>query len=220
MQNKYVYFVTICYVNQDYKAKYLIENINTLKINMVCFADETGETLLYTDDDYYKNENPVDYVGKELEKLGSKHVNFDDLILLRSFESEQYKTAAEMFIYLTLCPKFKFDWKVLYVDLFQNAPPNVIVETLNRIMITGRKKNDLAIVDITKGILEKVESKLSLKFQEIDEYFKGSKIEINNVENSILPKNLSYKANDVTVKNLTSKFKEIELNIQGNLYQF
>ena len=67
--------------------------------------------------------------------------------------------AGEMFIFWNLCPKFLYDWTQFYVDLMQNASPDIIVLTLNRIIVfivTAKMRGDENIFDITKNILVKL----------------------------------------------------------------
>ena len=61
-----------------------------------------------------------------------------------------------MFIYLNLCPKFMFDWTKLYIKLFQDASPDLIVQTLNRIILNARNKGDKTVDDIARKIFMKV----------------------------------------------------------------
>ena len=82
---------------------------------------------------------------------------------------EQLKTFGEMFIYWNLCPKFMYDWTEFYIDLMQNASPDIIVQTLNRIMVTAKIKGDKSIFDIAKNIFLKIgTSKGNFHFQTID----------------------------------------------------
>ena len=63
------------------------------------------------------------------------NVNPDDLEKIYDYyDKDEYEAPGEMFIYLTQCLKFMFEWKQLYVDLLQNGPPDIIVQTLNRII--------------------------------------------------------------------------------------
>ena len=67
-----------------------------------------------------------------------------------------------MFIYLNLCPKFMWRWINLYVDLLQNSPPDIIVQTLNRILYEAKKNNDKSVFNITKSLFIKITKNLSL----------------------------------------------------------
>ena len=76
--------------------------------------------------------------------------------------NETLEIAGEMFIYLNLCPKFMWRWINLYVDLLQNSPPDIIVQTLNRILYQAKKNNDKSVFNITKSLFIKITKNLSL----------------------------------------------------------
>ena len=48
--------------------------------------------------------------------------------------AEDLKTAAEMFIYLNMCPEAIKPWIVFYKEIFENESPDQIILTLNRMM--------------------------------------------------------------------------------------
>ena len=75
--------------------------------------------------------------------------------------------AAEMFIYSYQCPKFMYDWTRFYIDLMQNASPDIIVLTLNRAFITGRANGHKTILKIAKKLLQKISQQYSLQFKTI-----------------------------------------------------
>ena len=107
-----------------------------------------------------------------------------------------------------LCPKFMLDWKTFYIDLIQHASPVIIMQTLNRILITGRHRKDKTSVDISKRIVKKIENKFVLNFQAIAKFYHGTHLlTIENIENSNLSSNEAkeYLATDMN-----------KLNIQGN----
>ena len=151
---------------KSWKVKYLIKNIDSLPTRS-CFS--TDQKVLEDDSEstYIMME-----VEKELVKQGSKHRNFE-LNKFYTFTEDTLNTSAEMFIYLNLCPKFLLDWMKLYNGLLQNAPTDVIVQTLNRIMITGKTKKYKTIVEFSKNIFMKITNKLSLQFQTIEHFSKG-----------------------------------------------
>ena len=66
-----------------------------------------------------------------------------------------------------------FDWTQLYVDLFKSASPDIIVQTLNRIMVTGKVKEDEAVTSIARKIFDRVDKSNFLKFHTVDEFSKG-----------------------------------------------
>ena len=140
---------TLWNMTKTKRLKYLIENVNEIG-NSWCFSSD-------------------DRILKEISYLDDLAWNYN----LYNFRDEQIESAAKMFIYLNLCPKFMFDWIKLYVDLLQNASPHIIVQTLNRILITSRTRDDKIIRDITKNILLRVTNRWSLKFLAIDEINSG-----------------------------------------------
>ena len=69
-----------------------------------------------------------------------------------------YEIAGEMFIYLTMCPKFKFDWTQFYVNLLQNGSLDFIKENLSEIMET-EKNNDKSMEEIEKIVFIEIKNK-------------------------------------------------------------
>ena len=164
-----------------YRIKYLIENISKLHQELSCFNYNDGYRVL---DPY-----GMKYVGEIEEKLklmGSTHTNFDLDSIYDDFDKEKYRIAGEMFIYLTQCPKFMFEWTQLYVDLLQNASPDVMVQTLNRILITGRMKGDNIVTDIAKNIFMRTSTNLSLEFQTIDAFTKSNQNITNQIDKNLI----------------------------------
>ena len=138
-----------------------------------------------------------------------------------NLENNQYEAVGEMFIYLMLCPKFMFDWTSLYIDLIQHASPDNVMQTLNRILITGGLKKDKTIVDISRRILRKITNKLSLKFQHIDRYYKGvPKITIENIEKINQTSNISPKIQNLTKEAPIMKESNIQLKIGNSCTSF
>ena len=140
---------TLWNMTKTKRLKYLIDNVNELGTSWCFSSDDRILKGIFYLDDLEWNDN------------------------LYNFRDEQFESAAKMFIYLNLCPKFMFDWIKLYVDLLQNASPHIIVQTLNRILITSRTRDDKIIRDITKNILLRVTNRWSLKFLAIDEINSG-----------------------------------------------
>ena len=108
--------------------------------------------------------------------LSSDQKNLYENINL-NFTNEYLETAAKMFIYWNLCPKFMLDWAQLFKDLLQNASPDIIVLTLNRIMVTGRKNGENFLVNLAKNILIKIGERYSFHFHTIDAFTKASSFE-------------------------------------------
>ena len=83
---------------------------------------------------------------------------------------ENLNAAAEMFLYINSCSKPLKPWFIFYQDLFQNHSPDQIILTLNRIIKTNRDKK---LVSISKKLLNKINSLLSLKYEEIENVIQG-----------------------------------------------
>ena len=109
--------------------------------------------------------------------LGSPEADLDGAY---NISTSFLETAGGMFIYWNLCPKFMYEWKKFYIDLMQNASPDIIVLTLNRIIKTGEQNGDKTIVEIARKIFRKITEKYSLVFQQIDALTKKSPSKQNN----------------------------------------
>ena len=168
---------------RKYRIKYLIENISKLHQELSCFNYNDGYRVLDPYGMKYVRE-----IEEKLKLLGSTHTNFDLDSVYDDFDEEKYRIAGEMFIYLTQCPKFMFEWTQLYVDLLQNASPDVIVQTLNRIMITGRMKEDNIVADIAKNIFMMTSTNLSLEYQTIDSFTKSKQNITNKIDKNLTGK--------------------------------
>ena len=148
---------------------------NTLSTNLCFYYDDDEDVLDIAD---YMDER-MKAIERKLELSGSDHNNHD-LNQQYSFENEVYEEAGKMFIYLNLCPKFMYDWTQLYINLMQNASPDYIVKTLNRIIVTGEMMNDKIVVGIAKKIFMKITNILNLKFQNIDRYLKDNRTNLEH----------------------------------------
>ena len=188
-------------VVRSWKLKYLIENVDSLPTK-TCFSIDTTVVL----------EGEMDSVQilmeieKEFVMKGSKHRNFDLDKNNYNFTKEILNTSAEMFIYLNLCPKFLYDWIKLYNDLLQYAPTDVIVQTLNRIMITGKTKKDRTIFEFAKNIFMKITKNVSFQYQTIEHFSKGYK------------KNESVLVKENTLENTTKAFNELNFKTNIGIY--
>ena len=198
-------------VIKGHKTKYTIENIKNVRTKHLCFVNDDEESVLYYD--WNMMDHAIESLETELEKSGSQHNNFyDDYDYSDVITSKQYEAAGEMFIYLMLCPKFMHHWKTLYIDLIQNASPFIIMQTLNRILITGRHRKDRTSVDISKTIIRKTANKLSLNFQAVAKFYKRvPKIAMENIEHSNLSINILPKVYD-TKENLENALNELNVN--------
>ena len=144
--------------------------------------------------DYNNIKNTIDSFEKYLEEKNcTKRVRRQALmqnietINTESFTEEDYEEAGKMFIYLNMCPKFLFDWTKVYIDLLKNSSPDLIVQTLNRIMVTATSKKDVNIKKITAINFEKITNTLNLKYKFIDKFNNGYvQAEKSNENNNIL----------------------------------
>ena len=92
-------------------------------------------------------------------------------IRLETTTKEFLKTASEMFLYLNSCSKSLNPWFLYYMDLFKNQSPDQIILTLNRIMKTNKNQK---MMSITKKLFNKLNSVLSLKYQDIENLIQGN----------------------------------------------
>ena len=112
--------------------------------------------------------------------IGSKDFN-SYLDNFQNISTDSIENAGKMFIYLNMCPRFMYKWALYYVDLMQNAPPSIITQTLNRIMVTGKNKEDKATLDIANRLFIKISSLFPTKFRTVDSLTK--KITLNRKYN-------------------------------------
>ena len=88
---------------------------------------------------------------------------------LENLTTTDLKNAAEMFIYLNICPKTLKPWLVFYRDLFQTESLERIVLTLNRMMKgTG---TDKYFKSLAQKLFKKISSLFSLKYEKIQSMF-------------------------------------------------
>ena len=105
----------------------------------------------------YDMEGAINQISKEISQKA-----VDSAQVLTNVSDETFQTAEEMFFYLNLCPKSRFEWIQLFSDLLGKSSPDIILQTLNRIMVTARRKRDKVLVEIVKKILLKVCEKMPL----------------------------------------------------------
>ena len=130
-------------VKED-KAQAIVDGITNLKSQCNCFQN-SNETLL--------SDKCQDMIIDDKDNLTS------DI----STDSADLDIIAPLFIYYNLCPKFMFDFTQFFVDLLRNASPDILIQALNRIMVTGKQRGDKAIVEIAKKVLMRTENFLPLK---------------------------------------------------------
>ena len=96
---------------------------------------------------------------------------------------ENLNVAAEMFLYINSCSKPLKPWFIFYQELFQNHSPDQIILTLNRIMKTNRDKK---LLSISKKLLHKINSLLSLKYEEIENVIQGKNQKSNLISEGVI----------------------------------
>ena len=153
---------------KQFKTIAVIEYINRISM-WPCYANDS-DILLESDIMEVNLKTIADLLLSSDQKNLYENINFN-------FTNEYLETAAKMFIYWNLCPKFMLDWAQLFKDLLQNASPDIIVLTLNRIMVTGRKNGESFIVNLAKNILIKIGERYSFHFHTIDAFTKASSFE-------------------------------------------
>ena len=119
---------------------------------------------------FYVNNRMQTILTDLIQKVGNhmtSETNIDSNDTL-DISYESLEMAGEMFIYANLCPRVMYEWKQFYVDLMQNASPDVIVQTLNRVIVTAKRKNDKTIMNIGKNLFMEVTKHFALQFQTID----------------------------------------------------
>ena len=133
---------------QDYikklKYEFIIDNAFVLSTTS-CFSNDSS--LLFS----------TEVIESKLTMIAN-HFDINETVPSdHTISNETIEAAGDMFIYLYLCPKFNWRWTNFYVDLFQNSTPDVIVQTLNRIMYTaGRIKENKSNFNLTKKVFLKV----------------------------------------------------------------
>ena len=148
-----------------------------------CFTNPE-EVLVSHEDQEYVLEGLLEEAKKESKSIFGW---IPHKLTIKYIESGSFKipqkhmeTAGQMFIYAFMCPKFMFDWTQLYMDLLQNSSPDIIIQTFNRIIITGEKNGDEIIVEKTKKISKHFWSQLSLPVPSIETITKN-KTNVNSI---------------------------------------
>ena len=141
-----------------------------------CFSNPE-EVLVSHEDQEYVLEGILEEAQKEIKRVLGR---VPHKLTIKYIESGSFKIphkhmeiAGKMFIYAFMCPKFMFDWIQLYMDLLLNSSPDIMIQTFNRIIITGEKNGDEIIVEKTKKIFQHFSSKLSLPVPSIETFTKN-----------------------------------------------
>ena len=143
----------------EQKIMYIRNNSDILPTTP-CFISNNGTANLFDDI------NTGRFLNYLKQYIPGSHQN-DNYEVNHNITNEFLKKSAEMFIYSFQCPKFMYDWTMFYIDLMQNASPDIIVLTLNRALITGRANGHKTIMKIAKKLLQKISQQFSLQFSAI-----------------------------------------------------
>ena len=100
-------------------------------------------------------------VGALSDLEGQLGINGPNYSILEDTPEPILETAAEMYLYLLLCPKSVSPWAEFLTSLIQNDSPKEILLTLNRLKIVAMKGND-SFKGIFFNILEKLRHVLNL----------------------------------------------------------
>ena len=138
-----------------------------------------------TSDDINKS---CDYTGLYIESSSSSVVTKVERVLKTESSEERYenmtsndlKIAAEMFIYLHVCPYYRGQinekwfksWSSFYDDLFLTESPNQIILTINRMMNVKTSLNENDKLRAQK-LFKRVTRSMSLSYKDIESLLPG-----------------------------------------------
>ena len=87
---------------------------------------------------------------------------------LKNISAESLKTAAEMFLYLNICPdQMSIQWAIFYQELFKSQTPYQILLTLNRINLLAKTSDSKNHQTIGQKLFKRITVLFSLKYEEI-----------------------------------------------------
>ena len=78
--------------------------------------------------------------------------------IIEALTNDELKTAAELFVYLNMCPGTIKPWIKFYKDLFQTQSPNQIILTLNRLIKGTRTPQNEYFHNLGEKFLNRVKS--------------------------------------------------------------
>ena len=105
----------------------------------------------------------VKAVEQKLDIESSEKIN-------ETLTKEELKTAAEMFLYLNICPSSMFkSWILFYEDLFFTQSADKIILTLNR-MVKTEISHDKDGKLRAKKLLQRAAQSLSLQYEDIGNF--------------------------------------------------
>ena len=94
----------------------------------------------------------VKALERELQIKSSTHIN-------ETLTNEELKTAAEMFLYLNMCPDKIKPWIAFYKDLFQTQSSDQIILSLNRLLKGTATQNEY-LKNLAEKLLKRILSML------------------------------------------------------------
>ena len=95
--------------------------------------------------------------------------------IFQNMTGSKLEEGFKMFLYLNMCSEVSRSWLRYYTDLLKNHSPNKIILALNRHLKASRRNTlqDKGLRKITKKLLERIYTELSLRFKEIQKMTKG-----------------------------------------------
>ena len=123
-----------------------------------------SRTVLLTSDNQMTQ---VKAVEQELQLESSDQV-------VETMTKEELQFAAEMFIYLTMCPETIVHWFTYYNDLFLTKSVDQIILSLNRIMKTKSTQNTDA--KGAENLLKRISNSMLLQFERIQNLLPGKNL--------------------------------------------
>ena len=180
MFGKYLRFANI-FLKTNYTTIQMWENVKNMKSNisldLTCRQDG-----LYGDGE---DGDPYQLISDvQVKKLEQKlNINFSE-VRFQNITLDELKSAAEMFIYLNICPgslkpEFQF-----FDDLFKKKTPYKIILTLNRLKEGDNNPDTVFFKMIAQSLLNRTAQLLSLKYEEIISMLPGL---LNNVSSNSHP---------------------------------
>ena len=93
-------------------------------------------------------EAQIEIIEKQL-KIKSSQLTFENIT------REDLKTAAEMFLFMGVCPGTLKPWFVFYKNLFETDSPHQILLTLNRLMKGPRSKTNEYFLALAESLFKR-----------------------------------------------------------------
>ena len=104
------------------------------------------------DSDCITNDN---IIKAQIEKLEKQLKIKPSQFAFENMTSEELKPAAEMFLFMGVCPGTLKPWFVFYKNLFEKDSPHQILLTLNRLMKGTRSKQNRYFLDLAQSLFKR-----------------------------------------------------------------